>query len=736
MAWFKGDLYVGTTRANLCLLNLHDPARLAPWPTNCPPDAYDLDLRAQIWRYDFRADRWARVFHAPLVTGPDGRTVPREYGYRGIAVFQSPSDSHDALYISNWAAGRAARPPLIIRSPDGATFRALPSIGEDPAVLSYRALVALNGHLYTSPTGRTMGRPNVSQEATVLKCEDPVALPWSSVSAPGFGDSTNLTVFEMVPFRGALYAGTLNPVRGFEIWKAWADGYGPYRWVKVLDNGAYRGNLNEGACSMCVFNDALYVGTAIQHGGYDKSNKVGPAAAELIRIHPDDTWDLVMGSARLTPAGFKVPLSGRGPGFDDFFNCYVWRMAVHDGWLYAGTFNWRPYLPYLNLEKWPAHVRDLVFGLGVNSAMDGEGGFQLWRSGDGVSWLPITLNGFGNPYNCGARTMVSTPQGLCVGTANPFGPEVAVKTRSGWEYVPNPGGGLEVWLAPKNNGATPGGWTVGTRSGTSGRASRPVGPYAEQFIKSINQTDDDRMYAALIDEYYGYGDFLNLGLWYPDTTSQKEASENLVEALIAYIPSKTGRILDVACGKGATTRCLLGYYTPANVTGINISEEQLQSCRQNAPGCDFRLMDATNRRLPDGSFDAVICVESAFHFNSRAQFFREAHRVLKPNGRLVLSDILVGPLAERLNPLRSVENYLSDLDSYGAALAAAGFKEHGVFDTTAECKVAYYRNLFHHLEQKYCRREIDEHSYVRLIDRNLRASASMRMYLLAWARKV
>ena len=47
------------------------------------------------------------------------------------------------------------------------------------------------------------------------------------------------------------------------------------------------------------------------------------------------------------------------------------------------------------------------------------------------------------------------------------------------------------------------------------------------------------------------------------------------------------------CGLGGTTRYLLKYYKPANVTGINIGEKQLQICRKNAPwlyvppdGCD------------------------------------------------------------------------------------------------------------------------------------------------------
>jgi hypothetical protein len=56
------------------------------------------------------------------------------------------------------------------------------------------------------------------------------------------------------------------------------------------------------------------------------------------------------------------------------------------------------------------------------------------------------MTGFGNPYNYGARTLLSTPAGLLVGTANPFGPNVAARLATGWTYVPNDRGWTEVWL--------------------------------------------------------------------------------------------------------------------------------------------------------------------------------------------------------------------------------------------------------------------------------------------------
>ena len=50
----------------------------------------------------------------------------------------------------------------------------------------------------------------------------------------------------------------------------------------------------------------------------------------------------------------------------------------------------------------------------------GERGFDLFSTEDGVNFKTITRNGFGDPYNHGCRVFAKTNDGLCVGTANPF----------------------------------------------------------------------------------------------------------------------------------------------------------------------------------------------------------------------------------------------------------------------------------------------------------------------------
>src|SRR5687767_13454646 len=81
-------------------------------------------------------------------------------------------------------------------------------------------------------------------------------------------------------------------------------------------------------------------------------------------------------------------------------------------------------------------------------------------------------------------------------------------------------------------------------------------------IASYDKWMVDRLHAR----FFGYSDYYNYGYSTDEGESQRQACENLIEKLLDFIPEKSGTVLDVACGLGASTRHLLNYYEPRNVT--------------------------------------------------------------------------------------------------------------------------------------------------------------------------
>jgi hypothetical protein len=460
MAWFDGKLYVGTTRSNLCMIRVQSAFQSVPfhkWPVECPENLnglYHLDRCAQIWCYDPATQKWEMVHRSPMVKAIDGDgNVGREMGYRSMEVFQGEADPKPALYVAAWAPSRAPG-GHILRSYDGLTFEPVTRSGifEQP-VSTTRCLTSFNGCLFFSPTARRGtegGQQNTAGRPLVFESRDPAAQNWIEASESGFGDAGNLGIFSMIADEHRLYAGTFN-LSGLQVWASECRGNPPYRWKKIVDRGAGRGGANQVVMAMVPFKGAVYVGTGIQGGGIDRVNKVGPEAPEVIRINRDDSWDLIVGEPRRVGDEYREPLSGLRAGFGNFYNGYIWALGVHDDWLYAGTYDWSVMLRWSTLADATPRARQFFQHIAPEEVDAYQGGADFWRSRDGENWLPVSRQGFGNAYNFGIRNIVSTPHGMFVGTANAFGPRVAVKRDSRWVYDDNPRGGLEVWLG--NHGA-------------------------------------------------------------------------------------------------------------------------------------------------------------------------------------------------------------------------------------------------------------------------------------------
>jgi SAM-dependent methyltransferase len=693
MAWFGDGLFVGTVRNMLALVAASpppDPAQMQPWPVTIPDDVFDLDLRAQIWRQGSPDEKWKRAYTSPMLGGRDREPAPRDLGYRSMTVFQGDGDSEPALYVATASSNSRGTGAHVLRySSDGSVrTTGTPGLG-DGRVSTLRTLVGMDDRIYTSPTGS--GRAwNAADCPAVHVSEDPMSGRWRTVSEPGFSDPDNEALYAMTPFAGHLYVGTLNAAEGYQVWKGRRTRTGMV-WHQVVDGGAGRGPLNEAAMTMCVFGGSLYIGSGISNGGFDRTYGVGPAAGEVIRIHTDDTWELVVGASRRTERGRVFPTSRLGPGFDNPCTGYVWSMAVHDGRLYVGTFDSTIFGLWANprsRERW-----------GVEGAPDllvaERAGAELWSTSDGDDWSPVTTSGFGNPYNYGIRTLASTPHGLYAGTANPFGPEVAVRFAGGWQYVPNPRGGAEVWLVGQDS---PGGSApMRHRPGPTSLVQAParsgvptaVGRQSARRLRERPVAQAlDALPEDMLRRFYRGTEYWGCGWWEPGTEDAVEAVEELLDELVEALPPRTRSVLDLSAAALGSTPYLATSLAGAAVEGVVDSVAELRRSR-GGQSAGFLVADPFDLEPNGQGVDAVVALQG-LPAERRAEWYAVAHRQLRPGGHLAVADLVLGgPVNEYSRGTLPVR--------YRSLLLEKGFRQIEVENVTDSTWLPFLEQLGAHL---------------------------------------
>ena len=119
-----------------------------------------------------------------------------------------------------------------------------------------------------------------------------------------------------------------------------------------------------------------------------------------------------------------------------------------------------------------------------------------------------------------------------------------------------------------------------------------------------------------------------------------------------------GEVLELAAG---TARNLPYYRDDVTITGIELSSEMAELGRKRAEDLgreiDMQVGDATNLPYSDESFDTVVCTYGLCTIPDEAAAIREAKRVLRPGGRILLAEHVRSP--NRL--VRSIQRLLEPL---------------------------------------------------------------------------
>ena len=164
---------------------------------------------------------------------------------------------------------------------------------------------------------------------------------------------------------------------------------------------------------------------------------------------------------------------------------------------------------------------------------------------------------------------------------------------------------------------------------------------------------------------------------------------------IALASLKPGEVV-IDLGAGAGFDCFLAANQvgkSGKVIGVDMTPQMLDKARENARtgnygNVEFRLGEIEHLPVPDNHADIIIsnCVINLSP--DKKQVFREAFRVLKPGGRLMVSDIvLLKELPEEVR--NSVAAYIGCLagavskNGYLGAIEEAGFRDTKIVDEVA-----------------------------------------------------
>ena len=157
----------------------------------------------------------------------------------------------------------------------------------------------------------------------------------------------------------------------------------------------------------------------------------------------------------------------------------------------------------------------------------------------------------------------------------------------------------------------------------------------------------------------------------------------LTERLGSMLDLQPGHlVLDVASGLG-TSAIYLAQRFGCQVVGVDFSRKIVEQANANAAEAgisqlvQFKQGDAERLPFEDGSFDALICECAFCTFPSKPQAASQFARVLRPGGRIGLSDLTrSGPLAPELDTLMAWVACIADaqpIKEYESILTEAGF---------------------------------------------------------------
>lgn len=146
-------------------------------------------------------------------------------------------------------------------------------------------------------------------------------------------------------------------------------------------------------------------------------------------------------------------------------------------------------------------------------------------------------------------------------------------------------------------------------------------------------------------------------------------------------------VLDIGSGAGGAAVTLVREHGAGSVLGVDVQDElvALATARAASAGFDdrigYRLIEPGPLPLPNASFDLVFSKDAIIHVADKSVLYAEAFRVLRPGGRLLVSDWLRGggdDLTLQVNAFVEAAGHgftMASLEAVEALVRHAGFDE-------------------------------------------------------------
>lgn len=233
--------------------------------------------------------------------------------------------------------------------------------------------------------------------------------------------------------------------------------------------------------------------------------------------------------------------------------------------------------------------------------------------------------------------------------------------------------------------------------------------------RSTNNNVDGRSYKPDFYDIYckiylevwkNYGNLsLHVGLY--DNDGEVQSHDRSIEKMNRFIANlaqikESDLILDAGCGVGGSSIWFAKNYK-ARIVGISLSEKEVNLAKKFAKEkfiekVEFKVMDYHKTNFSSGIFDTVLAIESVCYSVKKRQFLDECFRLLKPYGKIVITDYFHTDNPMTNQQRKAIERVNGDFSIQICSMIQfkeqlKNFQDVKIFDLTSNVSKFYVKEL-------------------------------------------